>query len=859
MSPHVRYIPWALVALLVVLNCADEAAQRSQEPVQPGAPSCLPLCFEPGSKDGHSDPLGAKMARQARAGRIQHEAQIVVGEDAKQRPRVGDFLLINDKIAVYIEDKRLSDGYAPFGGEILAVDRVGEDGRPAGVSKFGETLLAISKEIIDPESVTVLRDGSDGKEAVVRVMGRLKPIPFLGNLGALFPRTYGFLAIHDYILEPGSERLKVRLGLRNDGEEDADLKFDEMHGFFHSSKGRLFTPEAGYGEPKGHVSWAGFDGGEWSFAWRLPGRKMEYAISISGFQYFLGGGKAVPAGKEVFFDYVELIAGGPQLDGLLEAIRRVDGETPWSELKGTVFEEDGGPVAEAYVYLVAEDGRLLSRTVTDAQGNYTIHVPPGVPAKLIPSKIGYPKQAGVAAGGSGVLKLPRTATVQVKATRDTDGAALPVRIQVIPQVDLGGDPPAAWGEERPADGRSHVVFAMDGQATLAVAPGAHRILVSRGYEWEMVDHTVDVEAGQVITIEAKLNHSVDTTGVMCADFHIHSFHSADSSDPIEYKVKGALADGLDIPVSSEHEWVVDFQPVIQKLGLTQWAFGAPSEELTTFTWGHFGVLPLRPRADRVNMGAINWIGKEPPAFFDEVHAGEDRPILIVNHPSGGGFAAYFSTAGLNRATGKGKPGLWSDHFEAIEVYNDSDHDENRTRSVADWFALLNTGRKVWAVGSSDSHKLRTSPVGYPRSCIFFGHDDPEKLSPEILRDGVASGNLVVSGGLTMTVRGPEQQAPGQTIWAGNDEVTFTIEVQSPSWIKAKELEVIVNGETLLTEALKPQESTSPGKRYRNEVKVKRDLGKAHNWVVFHARGEGDLSPLHPGRRPFAVSNPIFLQ
>jgi hypothetical protein len=29
-------------------------------------------------------------------------------------------------------------------------------------------------------------------------------------------------------------------------------------------------------------------------------------------------------------------------------------------------------------------------------------------------------------------------------------------------------------------------------------------------------------------------------------------------------------------------------------------------------------------------------------------------------------------------------------------------------------------------------------------------------------------------------------------------------------------------------------------------------------VVFHAKGEADLSPLHPGRRPFAVSNPVFL-
>jgi hypothetical protein len=858
MLRRIRYVPWAVLAILVAFNCSDEDTEKRQDAVQPGA-TCLPLCFEPGGADGHADPLGAKAAQQARAGRIKDAAQIVVGEDVRQRPQVGDFLLINDKIAVYLEDKGLSDGYARFGGEILALDRVGEDGRPTGSSKYGETLLAISKEMIDPDSVTVLNDGADGKAAVVRVMGRLKPIPFLGNLGALFPRTYGFLAIHDYILEPGSERLKIRLGLRNDTPDDADLKADEMHGFFHSSKSRLVTPESGYGDPKGDVSWAGFDGGDWSFAWRLPGQKMEYAVSISGFQYFLGGGKAVAAGQEVFYDYVELIAGGPHLDGLREAIRRVDGEAPGQEIKGTVTEENGGPVPEAYVHLVGDDGAYLSRTLTDAQGNYTIHAPPGVAAKLIPSKGGYPKQAGAAASAGGALTMARSATLVVKATEDGTGAALPVRIQVIPQVDLGGDPPGNWGEDRPAEGRSHVVFAMDGQARLPVMPGAHRVIVSRGYEWELLDVSINAEAGKEIPVDAKLRHSVDSTNLMCADFHIHSFQSADSSDPVEYKVKGALADGLDIPVSSEHEWVVDFQPVIQKLGLTKWAFGAPSEELTTFTWGHFGVLPLRPRDERLNRGAIDWIGKEPPAFFEEVHAQDDKPLLIINHPSGGGFGAYFSAAGLNRATGKGKANLWSDNFEAIEVYNDSDHDANRDDSVADWFALLNAGKKAWAVGSSDSHKLRTSPIGYPRSCIFFGHDDPEKLSPEILRDGVASGHLVISGGLMMTVKGPGQQNPGQTIPAGDGEVTLTVDVQSASWIKAKELEVIVNGETLATEPLLPQESPGPAKRYRNEIKVKRDPGKAHNWVVIHARGEGDLAPLHPGRRPFAVSNPIFLE
>jgi hypothetical protein len=37
-----------------------------------------------------------------------------------------------------------------------------------------------------------------------------------------------------------------------------------------------------------------------------------------------------------------------------------------------------------------------------------------------------------------------------------------------------------------------------------------------------------------------------------------------------------------------------------------------------------------------------------------------------------------------------------------------------------------------------------------------------------------------------------------------------------------------------------------------------DAAAPRNWVVFHAKGEGDLAPLHPGRKPFAVSNAVFL-
>jgi hypothetical protein len=293
--------------------------------------------------------------------------------------------------------------------------------------------------------------------------------------------------------------------------------------------------------------------------------------------------------------------------------------------------------------------------------------------------------------------------------------------------------------------------------------------------------------------------------------------------------------------------------------MTGWAFGMASEELTTFAWGHFGVVPLLPDTSVANNSAIPWVGHKPSEVFGMVHARPEGPALIVNHPSGGGFGAYFSSAGFDRARGAGTDTeLWSDDFDAVEVFNDSDFEANRDASVGDWFALLNKGYDIWAVGSSDSHHLRSSPAGYPRTCLWMGHDDPTRLSPSVVRDGILSGNSTISGGLYMMVRGPNGEMPGGAVRAGGGAVTFTVTVRAPSWIAADTLETIVNGETVSTDPLLPL-GDGTGKTFVNEVTLSEVPGARRTWVVFHAKGETDLAPLHPGRRPFAASNPIFIQ
>ena len=816
--------------------------------------------FPGGGLDGHPDLLGARAAKQARAGRVRDAALIKQPANAKQKITTDDFLLINDKIAVYVEAAGPSDSYMPFGGEVLAVEPVNDDGMPAGISQYGETLLGLSRQAINPDSVTVLNDGSDGKAAVVRASGRFQNIPFMDAFESLLPDEFGFPGAIDYVLEPGAEKLTIRLSLMNTQPQTVNLGTNQNIGFFHSFRNQTFLDFVGYAPASGMSPFVGFDGGAWGFAWRLIGSKMSFLIEVSGFQGFQGSGLSLDACSQKTVDYAEIIPGGPQQDGLRAAIRRVDGDTSWREVTGHVEEPGGAPVPGALVHLVAADGSYLTRTLAGSDGSFVIHAPPQA-TQLYATKAGYtlPPPVSLAADATQTrLELGAHGTLVVHAKDTTSGAPLPVRVQVIPSAALTTTP-ESFGVLDELRGRLYQEFAVTGEATLDVPAGQHRVIVSRGYEWELHDETVQVDAGKTTTVDASLLHSVDSTGVMCADFHIHSYFSADATDEVEYKVKGAVADGLEIPVSSEHEWIIDFQPVIQKLGLTQWAYGFPSEEFTTFTWGHFGVVPIRARPDKINNGAVQWVGKKPPEVFPSIVALPEQPVLIINHPSGGGFGAYFSATHFTRATAVGDPDMWSDQFGAVEVFNGSDLDANREHSVADWFALLDAGKQVWAVGNSDSHHLRTEAVGYPRTCLRFGHDDPTQLSAEVVRDTLRKGAGVVSGGLYMTVEGPGGAGPGEQLPAQAGALVFKVVVQAPSWLEASTLEVFVDGQTQQT--LQLQESTTttgPARHYEAMVTVAATQQRPVHYVVFHASAPArDLSPLDPGRKPFAVSNPIF--
>lgn len=845
----------AALAALTIFACSDD---DEHQPAPTPAAACEAITtdfrFPLGSPDGHADPFGAKAAGQARAGRVRDPAQIVQHPDSRARVRVDDFVLANDRIAVYVEAEGRQNGYTTLGGDILVIDAVGDDGRPKGLGLYGDTAITLARQSVKPDKVTVLADGEDGKAAIVRVSGVLANIPFFDSFRALASEEYGFPAAFDYVLEPGAEKVTVRLSVANPTADAVDFGKKQFFGLFQGNLGQAFTDALGFTPPKGEHPWLAFANGGYGFVLHPLLAPLKADLELQGFQLFTTSGLKLEGCENKTVDYVELVGGGPGIDGLLEAKRRALGEPAWRELRGVVREQGGGPLPGAWVHATSAEGKYLTRAQSGADGAYVLHVPSAA-VQLTPTLQGWaiPAATAVAADAATAdVMLPPRATIDVTARDATTNELLPVRVQVLPASPLA-PAPESFGIREEKNGLWQE-FAVTGRATLPVPPGNHRVIVSRGFEYELHDAPAVAESGKTTTIAASLQHSVDTPGVMCADFHVHSSYSLDSNDPFEEKVKSAITDGLEIPVSSEHQYIEDFLPVIQRLGLTKWAYSFPSAELTTFTWGHFGVIPAHLDRNAPNNGATPWMGRLPAEVFKEVNEAPEKPVLVVNHPRAGLFQGYFGMAGFDRALARGTNAeLWSEAFAALEVVNGVDFDTSRDAAVADWFSLLGADKTYWAVGNSDSHDYRREFVGYPRNCLRFGHDDPSKLTAESVRDVLRAGANVVTGGLYLTVEGPGGIGPGGKAAAGAYKVT----VASAGWVTPTSVEVIVDGVTTQTVPVGTSAGPGPGKRFDLVIDVQPTQSRARHWVLFHATGTGDLAPVHPGKKPFAFSNPIF--
>jgi hypothetical protein len=442
---------------------------------------------------------------------------------------------------------------------------------------------------------------------------------------------------------------------------------------------------------------------------------------------------------------------------------------------------------------------------------------------------------------------------------------------------------------------------------LPVPPGRYRVVISRGLEFSRYEKEITVSPGEHITIDATINRVVDTSGYISADMHVHSVNSPDAPVPLIDRVITFMGEGVDLLVSTDHDFITDYKPVIKSLNAEGYLATLKGEELTTFDLGHFNAYPLRISEEVYQNGAVDWAGGRGPnltpeeIFLSLKSMGEiENPVVQVNHPRSI-LMGYFTSIKLDTDTLKthqdpevfrmppekfnikeDDTGMFSPLFDAFEIYNSYDE---ITPVLNDYFAFLNIGLKKTGVAVSDTHHWYSSEAGVPRSLIYVGsdYDTPSKITPEVFARAIQEGRVIGTNGpfmhLWMEKLGDTKKyRMGDLV--SSQKVTLHVEVRLPEWITVDTLEVFSNTPDVFSRNGKPV-TTWPkpltfvrissndfvlqdGQKkyhYSKDFELQKDA-----WFVVVIRDDknyGDNYPMtpvlyNPDELPFAFSNAIFV-
>ncbi len=822
----------------------------------------------PGSSPGNNQGARA-LVRQ-----IQSSSDLVSGPVAGGK--FGDWLIANDKVRFVIENVGPSDGYDPFGGGIVASDLV----RPAGEtgkSRFGEVFTSIAFRGFGADRIDVVSDGSDGDEARLRVTGHDDAIPLLAGLFAegSEPAPLGVTILRDYVLKPGETVLHVIYTVQNNGA--ADLPASQVL--------------TGIVMNRGQQHWAQKVG--FSFATALPTSVPVYISTGPDVSYGLFNARedltlkvmfakvvfvqqsdlAVPGGQSRSFELDYAVGNGDAASVLSTEIALRGDRNPAATINGTVVDAAGASVSGARVHVANANGVVISYARTSADGTFSMLLWPGNYNAFVGTDdrapIG-PSPFTVSSGGATVT-LAVGAAGRAHLSANENGLPVPAKFTLQRTQTTPALPPRL-GESDPIDPR--IFFAPTGALDITLPPGTYDVYASRGLEYDLWHGSIDVGA-IAPAAQATLHHVVDTVGQLSGDFHIHARWSADGEDLQSEKIAAAAAEGLEIPISTEHEFIGDFGSAVADLGLASYVHAMAGTEITTISTGHFNVFPLVPQLDKVNRGAFQWFGLHLPDVLRGIRQVTlpigVTPIVQMNHPRSLGMA-YLDTVAFDPDTfqPRAAPGEWWTDFDCMEIWNGGSIENiegSRTvrhGTMPDWFSFLNHGVRITGTGNSDSHKATHNEVGFPRNLVAMPTNDPSRASDVDLVRNLRAGRSVVNGGIQLTSK-IGFKGPGEIAFPeGDGKVRLVLRVQAPTWAGPVEsVAVIGNGQIVatLTRGIDYTDDATTTDRavLKNGAPLVLTPGKNDTWYVVRAKGSKSMWPVVGNNQvAYGFTNPIYV-
>jgi len=433
--------------------------------------------------------------------------------------------------------------------------------------------------------------------------------------------------------------------------------------------------------------------------------------------------------------------------------------------------------------------------------------------------------------------------VQVQVADKNSGAPLPCRLTVVDENGVLA-PLVALTPEHPLALRTGVIYTGDGSADFGLPTGRYTIFATRGSAYGLAARAVSQTPGQATEVDLAIGREVSTPGFVACDTHIHTLtfsgHGDSTADERALTIAG---EGIELAVASEHNRFVDFSEIAPRVGVSARFTPVIGDEVTTKI-GHFITFPAAAATTPVpDFKQSDW-----PALMDSMRAatGGERGIVILNHPRDihDGFIP-FSPENFNAVTGDNLRGP-DFTFDAVEVANSGTLQSDFMQSFRDWFALLNHGYRVTAIGSSDSHDVSRFIVGQGRSYVAANDRDPAHISIEEACRSIKAGRVEVSLGLFTELSVNGRFLPGDLATGLGGDIAVKVRVLGPSWVDADRVELFANGIKIRERKI----SAAAGAIEKAAIEWKIPKPLRDVFLVAIASGPGVTAPYWPIPSPY---------